>query len=304
PAFNPNAFIDRNDDNLISSYFRDSAAPLLNRAIKGLYSPGSVFKIITMLSALETGKISFFTSYLCNGHFFLGAHEFSCWEAHGLQDLRQAVTHSCNVYFYHLGLLVGPDLLGRLAREFGLGVPTGIDLPSESRGLVPSRLQKKISKNEIWYNGDTVNFSIGQGDLLTTPLQMVKLMAAVINESVNLRPHVVKKIGDKEIEYKIPTARMKMKSEFFEKARSYLRAVVSEPTGTANILDIPGLNIAGKTGTAQVGKGKSHSWFVGFLPYQKPRMAFCVFLENGGSSYNSCVVAKEMLQAMLAQKIL
>jgi len=304
PSFNPNAFIDRNDDNLISSYFRSSTAPLLNRAVKGLYPPGSVFKIITMLSALDIGKITSFTSFSCNGHFYLGAHEFSCWEVHGIQDLRQAFMHSCDVYFYHVGLLVGPDLLGRYSKEFGLGTATGVDLPSESRGLVPSRAQKKLAKNEIWYNGDTVNFSIGQGDVLTTPLQMVRLMAMVVNGSIDFKPHLVMKIEDKEINYKIPAVKSKIKTEYFSLAKSYLRKVVSDPTGTAHILDIANLVIAGKTGTVQVAHGQPHAWFVGFLAKKKPQLVFCVFLENGGSSYNACVVAKEMFEAMLAQKIL
>jgi len=304
PAFSPNVFIERDNDALINSYFRDSSAPLLNRAIKGLYAPGSVFKVITMLSALETGKITPATSFFCNGHFFLGAHEFSCWEAHGLQDLRQAVVHSCDVFFYHLGLMAGPDLLNKYAKEFGLGSLTLIDLPAESKGQVSSRMLKKMTRNETWYNGDTVNFSIGQGDLLVTPIQMVKMMALVVSENMGIRPHVVKKVADKEILYKASESKLKIKSDSLEKARSYLRAVVQDNTGTAHILEIEKLGIAGKTGTVQVAKGKPHAWFVGYFPQGQPQLVFCVFLENGGSSSNACVIARQMFEEMLQQKIL
>jgi penicillin-binding protein 2 len=304
PAFDPNAFIERNDDALLSGYLRNPSSPLLNRAIKGLYSPGSVFKIITALCGLESGKISPPTSFFCKGIFELGNREFSCGEPHGIQDLRMAMVHSCNVYFYHVGLMAGPEMLNKYAREFGLGSPTNIDLPSESRGLVPSRLQKKISKNEQWYNGDTVNFSIGQGDILTTPLQMVELMSIFVDGATGIRPHLVKKIEEKDVAYPSAATKLKIKSESLAGVRSYLRSVVADSTGTAHILDIEGLGVAGKTGTVQVSKGDPHAWFVGFFPVKKPRLVFCVFLENGGSSYNACVVAKEILEAMVAQKIL
>jgi len=304
PAFNPNAFIDRDNDALLNRYFRDQASPLLNRAVKGLYSPGSVFKIVTALAALEAKKITPVTSFLCNGSFYLGHQEFSCWEPHGLQDLRQAVVHSCNVYFYHTGLMVGPDGLSRLAKEFGLGSLVGIDLPAESRGQVPSRLQRKLSKNENWYNGDTVNFSIGQGDLLVTPLQLVRLIGQVVTGGKNVQPHLVKKIEGIETKKEIPAGHLTISKESLEKMKDYLHVAVTDESGTAHILDFAGLGIAGKTGTVQVEKGNPHAWFVGFFPYENPRYVFCVFLENGGSSYNACVVARKMFEAMLAQKIL
>jgi penicillin-binding protein 2 len=304
PSFNPNAFIDRSDGDLLRNYFSNSASPLLNRVTQGLYPPGSVFKIITAIAALETGKINYATSFVCKGSFTLGNREFLCSEIHGLQNLKQALTHSCNVYFYHTGLMVGSDALNRYAREFGLGVATGIDLPSEVKGLVPSRLQKKISKNENWFEGDTVNFSIGQGDVLTTPLQLTRLMAILLTGYSDIRPHLVKKVGDREIDRGQLKNRLKIKPEYLEQIEADLRSVVADPTGTANVLNLPNLKVAGKTGTAQVGGGRSHAWFVGFFPSDKPRMVFCVFLENGGSSYNACVVARRILEEMVAEDIL
>lgn len=304
PAFDPNVFVDRYDPDLLSGYFRDKQSPLLDRAISGLYSPGSVFKVVTALAALEQGRSSAKTSFSCNGSYRLGNREFACWKEHGLQDLRSAFVHSCNVYFYHLGRLAGPEALSRFAYEFGFGQITGIDLPAQALGTVPSRIQKKASRKESWYPGDTLNFSIGQGDLLVTPLQLTAMMSAVVNGAFSVRPHLAKQIAGREIESSRRQKSLKIKPQNLEMVRRDLRAVVSEPTGTAHILNIENLGIAGKTGTVEVAQGKPHAWFVGFFPYREPRMVFCVFLENGGSGYNACLVARDILKRILEEKIL
>ncbi|MFZ5800682.1 MAG: penicillin-binding protein 2 [Candidatus Omnitrophota bacterium] len=304
PAFDPNVFVERYAPDLLSGYFQDQQAPLLNRAVSGLYAPGSVFKVVTALAALEQGKVSAVTSFFCNGSYQLGNRQFACTQKHGLQDLRLAFAHSCNVYFYHLGRLAGPEALSRLAYELGFGQTAGLDLPAQAQGIIPSPIQKRMARKENWYPGDTLNFSIGQGELLVTPLQLTIMMATVVNGTFAARPHLVKEVAGRQPAVIGRQKRLKIKPQNLEIVRRDLRAVVSEPTGTAHILNIENLKVAGKTGTAQVGQGRPHAWFVGFFPYQEPKMVFAVFLENGGSGYNACVVAREILRRMVEEKIL
>lgn len=304
PTFDPNIFVSQNSGEDINGLLNNKNSPLLNRAVAGLYSPGSVFKAVVAVAALESKKIDIYSSFFCNGKMNLGGRDFNCWSKHNDQNLEQAIMHSCNVFFYHLGLLLGADLLNKYAVEFGLGSLTGIDLPVESKGLVPSRSQKSIFKKEAWFPGDSLNFSIGQGDLLLTPLQAVKLMAIIANNGIIIKPHLLKAIEGKDIELPKKYRKVNIKAETLARVKSYLLGVVKSETGTAHLLAMDNLSIAGKTGTVQTaGFGRQHAWFVGFAPFEKPKIVFCVFLEHGGYSSESCVIAKEMLQEMLKEKI-
>ncbi len=304
PSFDPGIFIGRSSQERIADLLGNRNYPLLNRAIAGLYSLGSVFKAVVAVAALASQKINSNTSFLCTGKLSAGQREFNCWSKHGNQDIEEALAHSCNVFFYHLGLLAGVDLLNKYALEFGFGNPSGIDLPSEARGKVPSRAQKRLSQREPWYQGDTLNFSIGQGDLLVTPLQAVRAMAVLANNGVLVRPHLLKAIEGKVVNGRQNFARINIKSDILRKVKSYLREVVRSPTGTASILNMENLSVAGKTGTVQTGRNaRQHAWFVGFCPFEKPKFVFCVFLEHGGYSSESCVIAKEMLQEMLKENL-
>ncbi len=296
PSYDPNIFTAANSENRIKNLFKDKRSPMLNRCISGLYPPGSIFKIVIATASLEEDKTSPYTSFTCNGNFRIGNASFRCSRNHGIQELRDAITHSCNTYFYNLGLILGPELIEKYALDWGFGKLTGIDLPFEQKGNVPSKIKKRLFKNERWYKGNTINFSIGQGEFLATPLQAARLMAAIANGGWLIEPFLLLSINGAQVVRKDSAKKIAVKNETLETIRSALRNVVSDPSGTAHIVNISGFPVAGKTGTAQASRGKSHSWFAGYGPTKKPEIAFCVFLEHGGSSYNACVLAKKILE--------
>ncbi|MFH1691609.1 MAG: penicillin-binding protein 2 [Candidatus Omnitrophota bacterium] len=301
PAFNPNIFIDRNDKKALNYVLTSGDAPLFNRAISGQFPPGSVFKAITALAAFKEKKMPPSTTYVCPGKMKIGNRYFKCWSTHDAQDFYQAMAHSCDVYFYHLGLIAGVDAMSAMAHDFGLGGLTGIDLSGEADGFVPSRMWKRVSKLEGWYDGDTANFSIGQGYVLATPLQIARLMAAFANGGYLVEPHLIRKIGDEEVKEKAPK-KIRVDSRHLKLVKESLRLPVSLESGTAHNLDIKKLEISGKTGTAQVSDKESHGWIAGFFPQSKPRYAFCVLLENIGSSHYASEVASQLFEVGLQRK--
>jgi len=304
PSFNPNAFTSSALQKEVGRYFTDKGNPLLNRAIQGLYPPGSVFKTIVAMAGLDTGKISADTVFDCRGYFALGNRRFHCLHVHGRQNLLEGIYHSCNVYFYNVGDLLGPDILHKYARMFGLGGLTHIDLPFEEEGMVPSRLRRKM-ENRGWYRGDTLNLSIGQGDLLVTPLQVLRLMATIARNGRDVQPHLIRKIGKKNIVRFSTIRHVGLARGVYETIQKGLRLAVAESTGTARHLNIDGLRVSGKTGTAQSVPGKEeHAWFAGYEVAAKTKIAFCVFLEHGDSSYYSVRLGKELLQELRKQEIL
>jgi len=265
PRFNPNT--------IFSDYARlvspGSGNPLQNRAIQGLYPLGSVFKAVTALAALEEGAITPETTFDCDGYLRLGGTTFRCWTVHGQSDLRRAIEQSCNVYFFKVGRRLGPVALIDWARRFGFGAPTGVDLPFEAKGRVPS------PSNRGWSLGDTFNLSIGQGELLVTPLQVAQMMAIVANEGKIFRPHITVNEGG---DYLLGT--LNARPSNWKVLKEALLAVVESGTG-ARYVKLRGMHIAGKTGTAEVGGGKrDHGWFAGFAPYENPKVAFAVVIEG------------------------
>ena len=303
PTFDPNIFVDGRPE--LSALFSDSSAPLLNRVISGQYPPGSVFKVPLTIAALENHKIIPSTSFLCPGFYRLGQRQFNCSHSHGLQNLTEAIANSCNVYFFNTGLLAGPSLMMKYAKLFGLGDLTNIDLPYEARGLIPEKPQRRNARQQRWYEGDILNMSIGQGDILVTPLQLMRMMATVARNGEEINPHVIKSINAVEIKKNFSSRHINVDPKTFEIVRTGLKAAVGSYTGTAHILDIEGLSVFGKTGTAQTsGEYNNHAWFVGFCPEAKTKIVFCVFLEYGGSSYNACLVARDLLLGIKEEKIL
>ncbi len=304
PNFNPSVFVDKSNS-FISSLFNNPDAPLINRAISAGYPAGSVFKVILATAALETKKINLSTTFLCQGSIFIGQQEFACWHTHGQQNLIEAITHSCNVFFYKTGLLLGASVIHDYAIKFGLSRPTSVELPYETGGFVPSPLWRKINKFKNWFDGDTVNLSIGQGDVLVTPLQLTRMMAVFANKGYLVTPYIVKAIDGQDISaYQRKAAYLSFKPSTIDYVRQGLRDVVLNPAGTGNVLSDLGVSVAGKTGTAQVTHGQPHAWFVGFFPFKNPKFVICVFLERGGPGYVSCVLAKQIIAGLISEGLI
>jgi len=301
PGFDPAVFAQKNNDE-ITRLFSDPHSLLINRAISSTYPAGSIFKIIVAAAALESKKINKNTSFLCQGSSKVGNREFKCWGTHGIQNLEAALIHSCDVFFYKTGLLVGAQCVYDYALKFGLSKTTSFELPYEEAGFIPSPLLRRINKFKNWYDGDTANLSIGQGDVLVTPLQITRMIAVFANGGYLVTPYIVKAIDGRDISvYQQRSEKLNLKKSTFDYIKEGLRGVVSDPTGTASVLSGIPVALAGKTSTAQAPPGQPHAWFAGFFPYSNPKFVICVLLEHGGPGYLSCVTAKEIIQEMINQ---
>lgn len=284
-------------------YLKDKKLPLFNRAIQALYPPGSTFKIITFIAAMEHLHLNPNHTEECKGKFELGDRVFACSSkaGHGRINLIRAMTVSCNIYFYQLGLDLGVRVLEEYAKLFHLGEPTGIDIPSEKKGFVPTPEWKKAKMKMIWLKGDTVIFAIGQGALWVTPLQMATTMAAVANRGIYYKPYLVEKVVDAENNNTLYTHSPETKeainvsSNTWEQLNKALTNVVEE--GTAVRTKLKDIKIAAKTGTAQNPHGEDHAWVVAYAPADNPEIALAVIVENGGSGgVISVPVAREIFK--------
>lgn len=255
----------------------DSARPMLNRAIGGQYSPGSIFKAVTGYAALESGAVDKNTLIRCPGVFRLGSNVYRCWRrgGHGRENFVRALRDSCDVYFYETSQTVGVKKYDEAGERFGLGRPLGIDLPGEAAGILPSPEWKKKTMRQSWFKGDSVNMSIGQGFVLLTPLQMASVYATIANGGVFYRPHVLKTA-------KVEGRATGLRQDCLELVKAGLRAVVAKG-GTGHRAAVDGVEIAGKTGTVQHAHGKDHAVFAGYAPASKPRYAVVCFIEGGES---------------------
>jgi len=285
---------------------------VVNRAVTSHYPPGSTFKMVTAAAGLEKGIINPTSPvFYCAGGMRLGRF-FGCWSTHGGENLIGAMANSCDVYFYQTALRLGnsegsgPAFLAKTARQFGLGSPTGIDLPTDGKGLIPDPAWRKaINKNRPelarWFPGNTLNMSIGQGDVLATPLQMALVTAAVANGGTVWQPHVMKEIRDgknKLIAQSKPKGKATgISAENLAIIRRAMRSVVTNGTGKS--VALPQVTIAGKTGSAEDDNhGLPHAWWVCFAPYENPKIAIAVIVENSGhGSENAGPVAKKILEA-------
>lgn len=284
PSFDPNLFVKPKSSIERLKLLRDERRkPLLNRAISGLYAPGSVFKIVIASGALEAKKISRYTHFFCLGSYRLGNAKFDCWkeEGHGSQEVTAGLTNSCNVFFYNTGRTMGVDNIEISSKMFGFGKPTGIDLPEEARGVVPGRLWKRFYKNSSWYEGETINYAIGQGYLLVTPIQILQMMTVMANKGSIVRPHIVKRIDSTDIS-SVKKRNIGLREDVIQTVREGLFKVVNSEEGTGKRAKVEGVFVAGKTGTAQNPQGKTHAWFSGFAPFADPKICLVVFLEHGG----------------------
>ncbi|OQY37213.1 MAG: penicillin-binding protein 2 [Spirochaetaceae bacterium 4572_7] len=276
PWYEPKEFNTRGE-NSFGSLLIDEDRPLLNRALQA-YAPASTFKIIMSVAALEE-EVPEDLSTVCEGRVFYGDRYWGCWNkgGHGEETLGEALRDSCNIFFYTLGRdYLGIEKINSYAREFGFGQKSGIDLPYEASGQIPSPEFVKRIYNEQWTSGDTMNVSIGQGRTLATPLQVANELAFVLNEGVIYKPHVVKEIIDpvtnnviSEIPIEVFT-KSSFKKETFDEVKMYLRSVVTDGTAK-NAIFTPAVEVAGKTGTSEVGfADKFHNWFISYGPYDAP----------------------------------
>jgi len=284
PSFDPNIFVESGTSRERLELIRDrKGRPLSDRAISGLYAPGSVFKIVTASAALERGKVTEFTTFVCPGYYSLGRTRFDCWKegGHGPQAVRDALMNSCNVFFYNAGRKAGVDAIEHYAKSYGFGRVTGIDLPDEVKGLVPGRSWKRQHRKDAWYEGETLNYAIGQGYLTVTPIQVAGMMAAVANGGSVMRPFIVKKIDGTPVS-SAKERRVDVSESAMKKIREGLFKVINGEGGTGKRARVEGVEMAGKTGTAQNPQGATHAWFSGFAPYNDPRVCLVVFVEHGG----------------------
>lgn len=291
PGFDPNAFSPSISHADWARLDGDPRKPLFNRAVGGLYPPGSTFKPLVALAALEYGHASGATAFDCPGYFLLGRHRFACYHgtAHGAGiQVRQALEVSCNVFFYQLGLLAGVDDIGRVAAAAGLGRKTGVEMDDESAGLLPDRAWKRARWNDAWRDGDTCNLAIGQSALQVTPLQMAMATAALANGGYLYQPRLVlgrRAEGERAFRMTLPvlTRHLHWSPEALALVQAGMRAVVQEPTGSGHQARVPGWVMAGKTGTAEYGRkeeNRKHGWMILFAPFDHPRYAVAMVLDD------------------------
>lgn len=302
--------------------------PLLNKAVQGVYPPGSTYKIVTALAGLSEGVITENTTFYCPGHYYFGRRLYRCWKhsGHGTVDIRRALTESCDVFFYQVGQRLGVDRLAAYAKKLGLGIRSGIELEHEKAGIVPTKDWKRKRFKEKWHEGETLSVAIGQGFNNMTPLQICLMTAAIANGGRIYQPQIVEmvKTTDGEI---IERLTPKLLSELPSRDKSYLHivkdglfGVVQGKRGTARNVRIEGLTVAGKTGTAQVVrlaqykglkeqdipyKYRDHAWFTCYAPADNPKIAVTVLVEHGlhGGS-GAGPIARVMLKKYFEQYLL
>ncbi len=305
PDYDPEIFTKPISTEIWNNLVNNPAKPLYDRMVQSLYPPGSTYKPVLAAAALENEIIEPDWRAYCSGYLRLGRRNYDCWklEGHGELDLYGAIEQSCNVYFYKLGLKVGLDHWADYSRKFLFGQPTGIDLMAEKAGLVPDKeyLDQVFGKDK-WSKGLILNLSIGQGDLLVTPLQMARFAMILANSGVAYRLHLVDYLEDPidGTRKYTPIDSVKINGvskETFDVIREGMFRVVHGEHGTAKIAGYRDIKVAGKTGTAQNPHGESHAWFIGYAPVNNPEIALCILVENGGSGGRvAAPIAREVIK--------
>ena len=317
PGFNPNVLSRELTAKQWVEIVQDEGRPLNNRASQGQYPPGSTFKIPMAVAALETKTMSPSSTVFCNGGYQFGKRVYHDWKAsgHGYVDLHNALVHSCDVYFYTIGQRMGIDVMAEFAKDLGLGKATGVELPSERSGIMPSTAWKQKAKHEQWLPGETISAAIGQGYVTVTPLQMASLVGTVANNGVIYRPRLVQAVMDRtsgnlqELPA-VPRGKINAKPETFRIIKDALADVVTK--GTATRAKSSMVTIGGKTGTAQVAslrtgpeenipkKLRDHAWFVAFAPVESPKIAVAVLAEHmGHGGAAAAPLAKEVIETYM-----
>jgi len=321
PGFDPNEFVTGLSSRSWRRLVNDPRTPLINKAISGLYAPGSTFKMVVALAALEANIVRPDHRVFCRGFTQLGNARFHCWKkhGHGWQDIYDAHKNSCDVYFYDIAKRIGVDRIAAMARKLGLGEKTGVDLPSEKGGVIPTRAWKKALIGTPWQQGETLISGIGQGFILTTPLQLAVMTARLANGGEAVTPRLVR---PERIDGKDDTPKFKklaISRASLDVIRDGMNQVTNEHGGTAYRARISekGMEMSGKTGTAQVRRiskaeretrvlknherpwrERDHALFVGYAPSDDPRYAVAVVVEHGGGgSKVAAPIARDLLLA-------
>lgn len=318
PSFDPNMFVDGFSFDQWEALVKNKSHPLQNKAIQAEYPPASTYKIITAMAGLEEGVIDDKTTFFCPGAYKFANREYRCWKksGHGSLSVGRAIAESCDVFFYQVGLRLGVDRMAAYAKSMGLGSLTGVQLEQESGGLVPTASWKKRRLGIAWQGGETLSVSIGQGYNLTTPLQLAAMISSIANGGIRLTPLIVSKIqnasGETITEYH-PEIKgyVPINGKNMDIIRKGLWEVVNGKSGTARIAHIDGMDICGKTGTAQVFSRKSdnenesrraqhlksHAWFVAYAPSINPKIAVSVVVEHGEHGGSAAApIASELIR--------
>lgn len=317
PSFDPNILTQGLNNQDWNDLTMNEKKPLSNKAISGMYSPGSTFKMLVALAGLESGAIRPETRFFCAGKMFLGNHPFHCWkkEGHGYLSVVDALQHSCDIFFYETAQKVGIDKIAEMSRRFGLGSKIDIGLENEKEGLIPDREWKLKRFGENWQQGETVITGIGQGYLLTTPIQLVTMMARLVNGGYEVKPTFTK-VSDEQ-QHKIK--KINVSAEHLNLIKEGMFAVVNKPGGTAlrSQFDYNGQKMGGKTGSVQVRrislkerqtrvlkqnelpwKFRDHAMFIGYAPHDNPKYAVVVLVEHGGGGSSvAAPIASRILRA-------
>ena len=320
PGFDPNAFTTTVTPALWKQLNEDQLKPLLNKAITGMYPPGSTYKPIVALAALASGAMDPKHRVHCSGATALGNHVFHCWKrgGHGSMDMHLAIKNSCDVYFYECARRTGIEAIAAMSRKFGLGQVYGLEIPGEKPGLVPDPEWKQRARKDIWRDGDTYNVGIGQGAMLTTPLQLCVMTARLANGGKAVTPHVVRTFGGVERDLP-PIEDMGLDPAHVAIVHSGMDAVTNQGgTAARSRIDIEGFDMAGKTGTAQVRrltaelrgrsadtipwKFRDHALFIAFAPVVNPRYAISVVVEHGGGGSKMAAPIAKDIMTLVAQR--
>lgn len=300
PSFDPNLFVDGISQKNWDSLLYDEKTPLTNKAISGQYSPGSTFKVVVALAALEAGVINSQTDYYCSGRMKLGNHLFHCWKhyGHGHQTLVEALKNSCDIYFYETALELGIEKIAAMSRRLGLGTTYDLGIENQKSGVIPDKAWKRERFKAEWQQGETVIAGIGQGYVLVTPTQLATMLARIVNGGYEITPTFIKQ------EHSENPQSLHLNPQDIELVKQGMYEVVNGKGGTATQakLRIDGIKMGGKTGTTQVRrislkeraegikkdedlpwKYRNHAWFMAYAPHDKPKYAVAVIVEHGRS---------------------
>jgi penicillin-binding protein 2 len=316
PAYDPNAFAVRISRDQWKEMNEDPDKPLLDRAIQAQLAPGSVFKIVMATAMLESKAVPEDFSTFCTGSQAFYGRPFKCWTytakrpSHGRMTLHQAVVHSCDIFFYNLGMRLGIDRISYYASHLGLGRRTGIDLPGEQEGLIPSEEWKQRTFKQKWYPGETISVAVGQGAVTTTPLQLAHTVGGIAMGGIFKQPHLLLDAKG------VAEERFAISEDTTEKVTQAMFGVVNESGGTAQLVRLDGIEFCGKTGSAQVmssegrqrvGKAnrtyKDNAWFVGYAPRRNPEIVVAVLVQAGEHGATAAApLARDVIKAYFDKK--